>query len=125
MFSKLRTAALSAVIGLGAIAAMPASAQADGLYLNFGGGHHSAGAGIQFGGRDSARYRDYRDYRHERRNYRACTPNRAVNKAERMGVRRARVVDVSRHSIKVAGRKHGDRVRLTFGRAPNCPIVRW
>lgn len=121
MFSKLRTAALSAVIGLGAIASMPAAAQADGLYLNFG-GHHGAGVGVQFGGRDGVRYRDYR---HDRRHYRACTPNRAVHKAERMGVRRARVVNVNRHSIKVAGRKHGDRVRLTFGRAPHCPIVRW
>ena len=55
----------------------------------------------------------------------ACTPHRAVNKAERMGVRRARVVDVEPSPIKVAGRKHGDRVRLTFARARHCPIVRW
>ena len=37
MFNKFRTAALSAMIGLGAIAAMPAAAQADGLYLNYSG----------------------------------------------------------------------------------------
>ena len=90
MFSKLRTAALSAVIGLGAIAAMPAAAQADGLYLNFGGSHRDAGVGIYVGGRDGAHYRHNR---YDRRDYRACTPHRAVNKAERMGVRRARVVD--------------------------------
>ncbi len=123
MFNKFRTATLSVMIGLGAIAAMPAAAQADGLYLNFGGGQ--AGAGIYVGGPDSIDYRHNRYERYDRRQYRACTPNQAVNKAERFGVRRARVVDVNRHTIKVAGRKHGDRVRLTFGRAPNCPIVRW
>ncbi|MBU0585440.1 MAG: hypothetical protein KKB66_01025 [Alphaproteobacteria bacterium] len=122
MFSKLRTAALSAVIGLGAIAAMPAAAQADGLYLNFGGSHRDAGVGIYVGGRDGAHYRHNR---YDRRDYRACTPHRAVNKAERMGVRRARVVDVDRRTIEVAGRKHGRRVHLTFGRAGHCPIVRW
>ena len=36
MLSKFKTAALGVAIGLGAIAAVPA--QADGLYLNFGGG---------------------------------------------------------------------------------------
>ena len=125
MFSKLRTAALSAVIGLGALAAMPTTAQADGLYLNFGGGHRDAGIGIQLGGRDSAHYRHNRYDRRDRRDFRACSPNRAVNKAERMGVRRARVFDVDRRTIEVAGLKHGRRVHLTFGRAGNCPIVRW
>ena len=35
MITKLKTAALSALIGLGAIAAVPATAQAEGLYLNY------------------------------------------------------------------------------------------
>ena len=118
MITKLKTAALSALIGLGAIAAMPATAQAEGLYLNYGSGHHSGvGIGVQIG--------DRYDYRHDRRHFRFCTPDRAVDKAERYGVRRARVVDVGRRTIMVAGRKYGDRVRMTFGRAPNCPIVRW
>ena len=101
----------------------PPTAQAEGLYLNFGSGHHSGvGVGVQFGG-DRYDYRD--DYRYDRRHDRACTPNRALDKAERLGLRRARVVDVDRRTIKVAGRKYGDRVRMTFARAPNCPIVRW
>jgi hypothetical protein len=123
MFTKLKTAALSAMIGLGTLAAIPATAQAEGLYLNYGTGHRSGvGIGVQVG--DSDRY-DYRDYRHDRRHYRACTPNRAVDKAERYGVRRAHVVDVSRRTITVSGRKWGERVRMTFGRAPHCPVVRW
>ncbi len=124
MFSKLRTAALSAMLGLGVFAALPTGAQADGLYLNFGGGGQ-AGAGFYMGGGDRLDYRHHRYHRYDRRDYRACTPQRAVNKAERFGVRRAHVVHVNRHAIKVAGRKHGGRVLITIGRAPNCPIVRW
>jgi hypothetical protein len=124
MITKLKTAALSALIAFGAIAAVPAAAQAEGLYLNYGSGHHSGvGIGVQIG--DYDRY-DYRDYRRDRRHhFRGCSPERALNKAERMGLRRARVVDVDRRTIEIAGRKYGERVRLTFARAPNCPIVRW
>ncbi|MEW9804662.1 hypothetical protein [Mesorhizobium marinum] len=124
MFAKLKTAALSALIGLGTLAAVPATAQADDLYLNYGGG---VGVGVQFGDYDRVDYRrDYRyDRRHERREYRRCTPDRALDKAERYGVRRARVIDVDRRTITVAGRKWGDRIRMTFARAPNCPIIRW
>lgn len=118
MLSKFRTAALSAVIGLGA--ALPA--QADGLYLNFGGNGPAVGIDVVDGGhrrdwRDDHR-RDQRDRRDQR-----CTPERALWKAERMGVRRARVEDVSRHSITVRGRSRGERIFVTFGRAPSCPIV--
>jgi hypothetical protein len=121
MITTLKTAALSALIGLGAIAAVPASAQAEGVYLNYGSGHGGVGIGVQFGDRY-----DYRDgYRHDRRYGRACTPNRALNKAERLGLRRARVVDVDRRTIEVAGRKYGDRVHITFARTPNCPVIRW
>ncbi len=122
MLTKLKTAALSALIGLGTLAAIPATAQAEGLYLNYGSGHHSGvGIGVQIGDYD----RDYRDYRRDRRHFRGCTPNRALNKAERLGLRRAHVVDVARRTIKVSGRKYGERVRITFARAPNCPVIRW
>ena len=125
MFNALKTATLSAMIGLGALAAVPATAQAEGLYLNFGGRHE--GVGVYLGDGDRADYRrDYRyDRRHDRRYERACSPDRALDKAERLGLRRARIVDVDRRTIEVSGRRHGDRVRVTFARAPNCPIVRW
>jgi len=117
MLNIIKTAALSAFIGLGALAAVPATAQADGLYLNFG-GHHQPRVGVFLGDSSRDRY-DRRDHR------RACSPNRALDKAERLGLRRAYVTDVNRHTIKVRGRKHGDRVTLVFGRSQNCPIVRW
>ena len=116
MFKTLKTAAFSALIGLGAFAAVPAVAQADGIYLNFG---HS---GPRFGTYDGDR-RQPREWRRESDWRRSCSPERALDKAERMGLRRARVVDVSRHTIKVAGRKYSDRVVVVFGRERGCPIV--
>ena len=121
MFNTLKTAVLSAMIGLGTLSAMPATAQADGLYLNLGGRHDSARAGVYLGDADRIHYRRDRYHRH----HRVCTPGRALDKAERIGLRHARVVDVDRRTIEVRGHKRGHRVNVTFGRSPSCPIVGW
>jgi hypothetical protein len=115
MFNNFRTVArsalLSAMVGLGTLAAVPA-AQADGLYLNYG-GRNNAEFGLHVG-----------EHRHGVRNWhRACTPQRALSKAKRMGLWRARVVDVGRHTIKVAGRKYNERVVVVFGRDRSCPVI--
>lgn len=139
MLKFLKLAALSAVIGAGVLGAAPASAQSGGVYLGLGGGHSGPDVGVWIGDDDDGpRYRrdrdDYRDYRRhrdwddrrwdDRREYRGCQPWQAVNKAERMGVRRARVEDVGRSSIRVSGRARGDFVMLRFARAPGCPLIR-
>lgn len=77
---------------------------------------------IEVDRRDRRDRRD-RDRRFDRDDYRACSPDRAVSKARRMGLRDARVVDVGRRSITVRGRSYGDRVRITFGRSPSCPVI--
>jgi hypothetical protein len=125
MFKTLKTAGLSALIALGTLAAIPAtSAQAEGLYLNLGNGDGRFGVYVGDDDRRWDRY-DRRD-RWERRHFRRqCTANRALNKAERMGIRRARIVDIDRRYITVRGRKWGDRVIVDFGRAPNCPVIGW
>ncbi len=65
-----------------------------------------------------------RDRRSDRRADRGCTQDRALDKAERMGVRRASIVSMGRRTIEVRGRdRRGDRVRLTFGRVGNCPVL--
>lgn len=117
MFGKIKTAALSALIGLGALAAMPAAAQADGLYLNFGGN-----GGSNFGFYASDRHNGYRHHRRHR-NWDRCTPGRALDKAERMGLRRTRVVDVGRRTVKVSGRKYNNRVTVVFANERGCPII--
>lgn len=117
MYSKIKTAALSALISLGALAALPATAQADSIYFGFG--THRPGVDFFIGSHDGrVRHWDRRDYRRD------CTPRRAVNKAERMGLRHVYVRNINRNRIRVEGRDHGDRVRVTFARAPGCPVLR-
>jgi hypothetical protein len=124
MFSTLKAAAVSALIGISAITAVPATAQESGVYLNFGG--RGDGAGIYFDDDSRVHYREDRRF-HRSRHYRdwarRCTPGRALDKAERMGVRRARVADVSRRTITVVGRSRGGRAVVTFARAPRCPVI--
>lgn len=125
MLKIFRTLTLSAIVGIGAIAAMPAAAEAasGSVYLNYGSGH---GQGINFRFDDRGRHH----YRGERRGHgphqaRACSPRQAASKASRMGLRHARVVDVSRRTIRVAGRSHGHRpTSIVFGKAPHCPVLR-
>lgn len=76
-------------------------------------------------GRDRDRDGEREGRRGRREAYdRHCSPDDALNKAERMGVRRARIVDVGRRSVDVAGRWRGDRVVLTFGAGRGCPLIR-
>ena len=134
MFNALKTAAMAGLVGLTALAAVPA--KADSLYLGLGDGGPTVDV---YRNGDSARvyrrdrYRDeYRDdefrrddYRRDefRRVERGCSPERALYKAQRIGVRRARIADVSRRTISVVGRSRGERVYITFARAPRCPII--
>lgn len=118
MFDKFRIAALSALLGLGTLAAMPASAQADGFYFSFGNG----GLSSHYTDRDRDRPRHYR---HHRPRYVAtCTPRHAVKKAYRMGLHDVRVTDVSRRTIRVTGHRYRHHASVVFARAPHCPILR-
>lgn len=128
MFKKIRTAALSAVIGLGTLAAVPATAQADSFYFGI------SPSGPSFGfHNDSSRRWDRRDDhrrwgRHHRpRHFRRheCSVRQALHKADRMGVHRTYVRGVNHRVIRVGGRKHGHRIAITFARAPHCPIIAW
>jgi hypothetical protein len=67
--------------------------------------------------------RDDRDRRGASR--RECTPERALNKADRLGVRRARMGRVGSRSLQVSGRtRDGDRITISFGRWDrSCPVL--
>lgn len=58
-----------------------------------------------------------------RRQQRECTPDRALDAAEDLGVRRARVVRVGRRVIEISGRLDGERVLVSVGRGRSCPIL--
>ena len=116
MFNTVKTAALSALVGLSALTAIPA--HADSLYLGFG-NNQDPRFGV-YAGDDGYRHR-----RDERRDgwRRGCSPDRALDKAERMGLYRARIVDANRRVIKVVGRQDGDRVVIVFANERGCPVI--
>ncbi|MGX7874106.1 hypothetical protein ACVDG5_016330 [Mesorhizobium sp. ORM6] len=119
MYTTIKTAALSALVGLGTLAAIPA--HADSLYLGFG-NNQDPRFGV-YSGDDGYYRRDHR--RDERRDEwrRGCSPERALDKAERMGLYRARIVDVNRRTVKVMGRQDGDRVVIVFANERGCPVI--
>ncbi|MDW6022448.1 hypothetical protein SAZ10_11850 [Mesorhizobium sp. BAC0120] len=124
MLTTFKTAAIAGLIGLSALAAVPA--KADSIYLGFGDNHRDPRFGVYVGG-DGERYyrRDHRrdDYRYDDRRAERCSPDHALFKAERMGIRRARIDFVSPRRIGVVGRSRGDWVNVTFARAPGCPVI--
>lgn len=126
MFNRIRTAALSAVIGLGALAALPAAAQADSFY--FGISPHGPSAGVVVDGGRSYRPGpspwDRGRWERDRRGHRGCSAGEAIRKASRMGIHRARIARETPRSITVSGRSHGRFIAVSFARARNCPIIR-
>jgi hypothetical protein len=105
IFAKAGIAALVALTGL-SVAAPTASAASPDLTL-------------------SVQYRD-RDWRPDRRPDRrpGCSPWLAEEKAERMGLRRTRVVDVSRRTVTVVGFDRRGRDRVVFANVRGCPVIR-
>lgn len=105
-----------------AIMAMPMQASAQDLELEIG------PDGLRIDRDCNPRYEDcyrgdrrdrYDDYDRPR-----CSEGRALRKAERMGIRRARITDVGRRTIEVRGRdRYGERIYVTFGRHPSCPVL--
>ncbi|OQM74850.1 hypothetical protein [Manganibacter manganicus] len=69
--------------------------------------------------------REYCRDRDDRRAWRhKCTPERALDKASRMGIRRARIDHIGHRSIEVRGRSHGERVSVRFDRrSSRCRVL--
>lgn len=126
MFKAIKAVAMSAVLGAGLLAAVPASA--DGVRLGFSSGHNGGiyldiRDGDRRGGWDRGRHRGC-DGGRDRGPRHVCTPHRAVDKARAMGLRRAHVTGVTHRSIRVSGHRWGDWRSIVFARAPHCPVIR-
>ena len=107
--------------GMGAGLPLPASAQDIQLEIGRDGLRLNDGCNPRY---EDCYYRDDYRYRGESRSMRRCTEGRALSKAERMGIRRARIAESGRRTIEVRGRdRYGDRIYVTFGRQPNCPVL--
>jgi hypothetical protein len=125
MLKLIKTAALSAMIGLGAMAAAPSTASADSIGIQFLA--QDAGFGFYFGESGSSRRHWDRGYDrrgwNDRRDY--CSAGYALRKAARLGFRHPRITHVNYRTIGVAGRVRGHRhARILFARAPHCPVLR-
>ncbi|MBS9719323.1 hypothetical protein JYU29_01320 [Tianweitania sp. BSSL-BM11] len=106
MLKIVQTAALSMSVLLGSFATLPA-AQAASVSVTV-----------------TPQTVQYRHERHRDRPGRACTPERAREKAWKMGINRPRVANVNRNTIAVRGFQRGHSIRVLFARAPNCPVIR-
>jgi hypothetical protein len=53
-----------------------------------------------------------------------CAPWHAEDKAARMGLRRARVVDMNRRVVVVSGFDRRGRDRIVFANQRGCPVIR-
>ncbi len=127
MIKLIKTVALSAAIGLAGFAAMPSAAlaQSGGVYLGFG--NQGPSVGFHFDDRGRHDYRDRDRGRHHGGGYRdrGCSAREAIHKAERMGLRRARIVSENRRVIRVEGRTRGRGLDMVvFANERGCPILR-
>jgi hypothetical protein len=114
-FIKTAFVALS-LAAAGIAASAPAASAADArLVITIDGGRH--GGWDRHGGRD--RHGDWG--RHGGRG--ECSIGRALDKAQSMGLRRARVTEVNRRFVEVSGRHRGDFGRIIFANDRRCPVV--
>lgn len=63
----------------------------------------------------------YKRKRNLRRHH-TCSPRRALNKAQRRGVRHAHIRRINHRGVVVAGRKRGERVVIGFANHRSCPV---
>jgi Ni/Co efflux regulator RcnB len=111
LIAKAGLAALVALTGLSALAPA-ASAASPELAIQ-----------VQYRDRDRDRDRDWRPDRPHRRPQ-GCAPGFAENKANRLGLRRTRVVDVSRRTVTVVGFGRRGPERIVFANVRGCPVIR-
>lgn len=119
MSKRILTMAAAVGIAISGMTIAPASAQDLELRLDRG------GPSVRLLDECNPRYENCRSSRREvRRERRGCSEGRALDKAERMGLRRARVVDAGRRTIEVSGRnRYGERTYVTFSREWGCPVI--
>jgi len=110
MFSTFAKTGLAALIALGGISFTAPAA--------------SAGSDVQLRVQVRDGYGHGQGWGRPGRPNRGCTPWLAEEKASRMGIRRARVVDVSPRRVVVAGFDRHGRDRVVFANERGCPVIR-
>ncbi|MDP9836948.1 hypothetical protein J2T09_001693 [Neorhizobium huautlense] len=115
---KAGIAALVALTSFGATLTGAAAAGPDyGIYVQY----HDRDRGPPRGWHGGPPPRDWRGPPPRRDR---CSSGLAEDKASRMGLRRARVVDVSRRVVVVEGFDRRGRDRIVFANERGCPVIR-
>jgi hypothetical protein len=78
---------------------------------------------LELGGRQPRVLLRQEEIRPAPRPIRGCSTDRALDKAERMGIRRARIESDGRRFVEVSGRRRGDRVLVVFANERGCPVI--
>lgn len=119
MIKKLIPAGFAAIVlGFGLVGASPADANAGGrvvLHGDNGSLYFSIGQGPRSGV----------SHRRHHKHARVCRPGKAVHKAERRGIRHARIHRVNGRFVVVKGRKRGHKVKMAFYRDSRRCEVAW
>ncbi|WP_418135726.1 hypothetical protein [Agrobacterium sp. El2ro-1b] len=110
MFSNFAKAGLATLIAIGGISFMAPAA--------------SAGPDVQYRVQVQDGYGHRPGWGRPDRPHRGCSASLAEEKASRMGLRRARVVDVSPRRVVVAGFDRRGRDRIVFANERGCPVIR-
>lgn len=113
MIRKFQTLALSAVVALGALAAVPSTASAGDIDIDI---HFGQGVGFGFGPGWGNGYNPYKQH---------CMPGKALYKAKAMGLKKAYVHKANWNGVVIKGKKFGQTKVVGFGKAPSCPIKYW
>ncbi|MCJ8052551.1 hypothetical protein GB928_020760 [Shinella curvata] len=135
MTSFLKKTVLAALLGLGALTAVAPAASAGDINLSIEQvGYRNGFFEVHDYGRDRDRWdrrsdrRDRWDRRHERRHgdwgrRGRCSPDFAVAKARDLGLRRARLADVTPRKVVVEGFRYGGYSRVVFANDRHCPVL--
>jgi len=125
MNTFIRNALAALVVATAGVAASAPAANAGGVGFELSFGGH--GGGIVIRDRDRRggwnRFENHRG--HDRGWGRSvCKPQRAVQKARHMGVRRADVVRANNRRVVVEGVRHHRIVRVVFANQRSCPVIK-
>ncbi|WP_417416223.1 hypothetical protein [Hoeflea sp.] len=120
MNTFIRNALAALVVATAGVAASAPAAHAGGVGFELSIGGHGGGIVI----RDHDRRGGWNRFEGHRGHGRsACKPQRAVQKARHMGVRRADVVRANNRRVVVQGVRHHRTVRVVFANQRNCPVI--
>ncbi len=119
MMNLVKKTVVAGLIGLSALAALPATASADGFSFEFGIGN--GGPRLHHWG-DGRSFHDY-DRPGFGRPGRGCNEWQAVETARDYGFRHPRVVRADPRKVVVEGRQRGGWARIVFANVRGCPVV--